>query len=72
MKIALPGETSHSLYANSYDTNAYKRLSPEFNVSPNTDWRQNLDHGWQGLGSYSQYMYPSGAHRFSSNRPIQS
>ena len=27
-------------------------------VSPETDWRQKLDHGCQGLGSWSTYMEP--------------
>ena len=29
------------------------------------DWQQKLDHGWQGLGSYSTYIEPSGAYRHS-------
>ena len=34
-----------------------------FGVSPKTDRRQRLDHGCQGLGSWSTYMEPSGAYR---------
>ena len=63
LKVALPGDQSHSWYQNTYDARAYKRLCNEFGVSPNTDWRQKLDHGCQGLGSWSTYMEPSGAYR---------
>ena len=51
LKVALPGDQSHSWYQNAYDARAYKRLCTEFGVSPDTDWRQKLDHGCQGLGS---------------------
>ena len=63
LKVALPGDQSHSWYQNAYDARAYKRLCTEFGVSPDTDWRQKLDHGCQGLGSWSTYMVPSGAYR---------
>ena len=53
----------HSWYQNDYDDRAFKRPCNEFGVQPKTDWRQKLDHGCQGLGSYSQYMEPSGAYR---------
>ena len=55
--------TSHSWYDTTYDVRAYKRLSTEFGVSADTDWRQKLDHGCQGLGSWSTYMIPTGAYR---------
>ena len=32
-------------------------------MSPDTDWRQKLDHGCQGLGSWSTYMTPSHEYR---------
>ena len=32
-------------------------------MAPSTDWRQKLDHGCQGLGSWSTYMEPSGTYR---------
>ena len=51
LKVSLPGDQSHSRYQNAYDDKAYKRLCTEFGVSPDTDWRQNLDHGCQGLGA---------------------
>ena len=35
----------------------------EFGVSPDTDWRQKLDYGCQGLGSLSTYTEPLGAYR---------
>ena len=63
LKVSLPGDQSHSWYQNAYDARAYKRLCTEFGVSPDTDWRQKLDHGCQGLGSWSMYMEPSGAYR---------
>ena len=58
LKVAIPGDQSHSWYQNAYDARAYKRLCTEFGVSPDTDWRQKLDHGCQGLGSWSTYMEP--------------
>ena len=63
LKVALPGDQSHSWYQNAYDARAYKRLCTEFGVSPDIDRRQKLDHGCQGLGSWSTYMEPSGAYR---------
>ena len=56
LRVALPGEKSHSWYLNTFDARAHKRLCSEFGVSPETDWRQKLDHGCQGLGSWSTYM----------------
>ena len=50
LKVALPGDQSHSWYQNVYDARAYNRLCTEFKVSPDTDWRQKLDHWCQGLG----------------------
>ena len=63
LKVTLPGDKSYSWYENAYDARAYKRLCTEFGVAPSTDWRQKLDHGCQGLGSWSTYMEPSGAYR---------
>ena len=40
-----------------------ERLCAEFAVPPEQDWRQKLDHGCQGLGSWSTFMTPSGAYR---------
>ena len=62
LKVALPGDQSHSWYQNAYEARAYKRLCTEFGVSPDTDWRQKLEHRCQGLGSWSTYM-ESGAYR---------
>ena len=61
--IALPGDKSYSLYDNAYDSRAYKRLCAEFAVPPEQDWRQKLDHGCQGLGSWSTFMTQSGVYR---------
>ena len=63
LKVALPGDQSHSWYQNAYDARAYKRLCTEFGVLPDTDWRQKLDHGCQGFGSWSTYMEPLGTYR---------
>ena len=63
LRITLPGDESHSWYQNNYDAGAYKRLCSEFGVSADTDWRQKLDHGCQGLGSWSTYMTPSHEYR---------
>ena len=61
--VSLPGDKSYSWYENAYDSRAYKRLCAEFAVPPEQDCRQMLDHGCQGLGSWSTYMTPSGAYR---------
>ena len=65
LRIALPGDKSYLYYENAYDSRAYKRLCAESAVSPEQDWRQKLDHGCQGLGSWSTctFMTPSGAFR---------
>ena len=61
--VALPGDKSYSWYENAYDSRAYKRLCAEFSVSSDIHWRQKVDHGCQGLGSWSTFMTPSGAYR---------
>ena len=63
LRVTLPEDKSHSWYENPYNSRAYKRLCFEFGVSPVTDWRQKLDHGCQGLGSWSTFMTPSWAYR---------
>ena len=72
LKVALPGDTSYSWYQNAYDARVYKRLCTEFRMAPATDWRQKLDHGCQGLGSWTTYMGPSGAYRHAhySDGPV--
>ena len=40
-----------------------RHLLVELKVAPTTDWKQKLDNGCQGLGSWSTYMEPSGAYR---------
>ena len=35
LSVALPGDKSHSWYENPYNSRVYKRLCPEFGVSPN-------------------------------------
>ena len=63
LRGALEGDKSYSWYENAYDSRAYKWLCAEFAVPPEQDWRQKLDHGCQGLGSWSTFMTPSGAYR---------
>ena len=44
LRVALPGDKSHSWYKNPYNSWAYKRLCFEFGVSLDTEWRQKVDH----------------------------
>ena len=60
-RVALQGDKSHSWYENPYNSRAYKRLCTELSVSPDTDWRQKVDHGCQGLGSWHTFMTQSGS-----------
>ena len=63
--MPLPTDTSYCYYKNPYDKAAYQKLCNEFNVSPNTDWRQKLEssHKCSGLGEWTQYFKPSGEYR---------
>ena len=61
LHITLPEDESHSWYQNGYDTR-----TSEFDVSPDTDWRQKLDHRCQSLGSWSTYMTPSHEYRHAN------
>ena len=63
LRVAPPGDKSCSWFENAFDARAYGRLCTEFGVADSTDWRQKLDHGCQGLGSWSTYTEPSGAYR---------
>ena len=63
LHVALPGDKSHSWYENPYNSRAYKRLSAEFSVAPDPVWQQKVDHGCQGLGSWSTFMTPSWSYR---------
>ena len=63
LKTPLPTDASFCYYKNPYDKAVYQKLCNEFNVSPNTDWRQKLDHGCEGLGAWSTYMEPSHEYR---------
>ena len=63
LKVALPGDDSYSWYDNTYDDRAYKRLCAEFGISPNTDWRQKVDRGCDGLNSFSTFETPSDTYR---------
>lgn len=64
LKSPLPTDDAFCYYNNTYDKAAYQRLCNEFNVSPSTDWRQNLESGCAGLGSYSQFWKPDGNYRY--------
>ena len=63
LRVALQGDKSYLWYENAYDSRAYRRLCAEFSVSPDTDWRQKVDHGCQGLRSWSTFMTPYGSYR---------
>lgn len=63
LKSPLPTDSSFCYYKNPYDKAAYQKLCDEFNISPNTDWRQKLESSCQGLGSFEQYYKPSGKYR---------
>ena len=63
LRVALPGDKFYSWYETAYDSRAFKQLCFEFAVPPEQDWWQKLDHGCQGLGSWSTFMSPSGAYR---------
>ncbi|CAG2226223.1 unnamed protein product [Mytilus edulis] len=63
LKSPLPTDSSFCYYKNPYDKAAYQKLCDEFNISPNTDWRQKLESSCQGLGSFEQYYKPSGEYR---------
>ena len=71
LRVALQGDKSYSWYENAYDLRAYKRLCAEFGVPPEQDWRQKLDHGCQGLGSWSTFMTPSGAYTYAHVAQVQ-
>ena len=60
LHITLPGDNS---IPGIRATRAYKRLCSEFSISSDIDWRQKLDHGYQGLGSWSTNMTPSHEYR---------
>ena len=65
LKTPLPTDTSFCYYKNPYDKAAYQKLCNEFNVSPDTDWRQKLESSSKchGLGQYTQFFKPSGEYR---------
>jgi hypothetical protein len=65
LKAPLPNNSSFCYYKNTYDKAAYQRICTEFNVDLNTDWRQKLESGCQGLGQWSTYYKPSGEYRHS-------
>lgn len=65
LKTPLPTDASFCYYKNPYDKATYQKLCDEFNVSPNTDWRQKLQSSSKcsGLGEFTQYFKPSGKYR---------
>ena len=57
MSVALPQDTSWNAFDNSYNRSAYERISKEFNVDINSDWRQKQSEN-QGLGRiYNNYTH---------------
>lgn len=65
LKSPLPTDSSFCYYKNPYDKAAYQKLCDEFDVSPATDWRQKLESGCQGLGTWSTYDHPSDEYRMN-------
>ena len=63
LKVPLPTDSSFCYYKNTFNSSAYRKICSEFNVSPNTDWRQKVETSWYGLGEYIQYFKPSGEYR---------
>jgi len=65
MKAALPQNSSWNAYNNTYDRTAYEKICTEFNVDPNTDWRQKISHN-NGLGTIFQYWTNDGYHKLDT------
>ena len=63
MKAAFPNDDSFSRYSNAYDARAYKRICSDFGLSPRADMWQRVDHGCQGLGSWSTFWKPPMSYR---------
>jgi len=61
IKAPLPQNSSWNAYNNAYDRTAYEKICTEFNVEPNTDWRQKLSSD-NGLGTIFQYWTNAGYH----------
>jgi len=53
LRPPLPTDSSFCYYTNAYDKATYQKLCDEFNVSPNTDWRQKLESANYGLGQFT-------------------
>ena len=48
--VALPQNKSWDAFNNDYDKSSYERIFKEFNVNPNSDWRQKMYSSSDGLG----------------------
>ena len=59
MSVALPQDTNWNAFDNSYNRSAYERISKEFNVDINSDWRQKQSEN-QGLGRIYNYYTHKG------------
>ena len=71
LSIALPQDNSWNAFNNSYDHRAYERICKEFNVNPNSDWRQKIYKSGNGLGlvhttSHSAWKRKDFRHDYSS------
>lgn len=50
LSIALPQDKNWNAFNNDYDKSSYERICKEFNVDPNSDWRQKMYSSGDGLG----------------------
>lgn len=77
LQVPLPTNKNFNPFNNIYDKAAYQRLCNEFNINPNTDFRQKLDRN-QGMGSLYRYAvgnpydlgYVPGFTSFSHNSQV--
>ena len=68
LKSPLPTEKNFCYYKNPYDKAVYQKICNEFEVSPNTDWRQKVVRTCHGLGHFSEYDKPSDEYRMNHRK----
>jgi len=54
MQCPIPNDSSFNALDNPYDKNAFERICAEFGISPQSDFRQKLDHS-HGMGAVRYY-----------------
>ena len=57
----LPQDKTWNAYNNTYNRTAYEKICAEFNVDPNSDWRQKESYN-NGLGTIYDYWTNAGYH----------